>query len=74
MDVNEYLCERIVRDRLNEARARAATEALLEVEGPRRRPIRQFVGHAFVRFGRWVLAEGSELESSSSRLTTLPHG
>jgi hypothetical protein len=60
MGVNEYLCERIVRDRLNEARARAASEARCEAARPRRWSIRQVLGNAFVDFGHRVLAGGAE--------------
>jgi hypothetical protein len=58
MILNEYLAERIVRDRLNEARARAVMEALLEAARPPHRSIRTVVGHSFVEFGHWVLADG----------------
>jgi hypothetical protein len=54
MDLNEYLCERLVRDRLSEARARAATEALLQTGRPPHRSIRRIVGNAVVNFGYWV--------------------
>jgi hypothetical protein len=57
MDANEYLYERILNDRLTEARTRAATERLLAAARPPRRAIRHVVGNAFIELGHWLLVD-----------------
>jgi hypothetical protein len=73
MDVNEYLYERIARDRLNEARACAAAVALREAARGRRPSIRRLVGDAFVQLGQWVRdGHAPEARSSPDRQSERP--
>jgi hypothetical protein len=52
--MNMYLDEQLVRDRLDDARATAARQALASRLRPVRRPVRVTVGLALIRAGHWV--------------------
>jgi len=52
--MNLYQDEVLVRERLDEARAIAAQDAVLRSLGPVRRPIRVAVGRALIRMGHLV--------------------
>lgn len=67
MDLNEYLAECLVKERLAEARAAAARSALLR-DLPPRRPIRIALGLGLVRIGRWILGQAPENVSEPNRL------
>ncbi len=66
MDLNEYLAECLVKERLAEAWA-AARSALLR-DLPPRRPIRIALGLSLVRIGRWILGQTPENVSEPNRL------
>lgn len=67
MDLNEYLAECLVKERLAEARAAAARSALLR-DLPPRLPGRVAVGLALIRIGRWILGQAPENVSEPNRL------
>ena len=52
--MNMYLDEQLVKERMDEARAMAAQQALVLSLGPARRPVRVAVGHALIRIGHWI--------------------
>jgi len=52
--MNIYQDELLARERLEEARAIAARDALLRSLGPVRRPMRMVVGRALIRAGHFV--------------------
>lgn len=52
--MNMYLHEQLARDRLDDARAIAARNALVRTLGPVRRPVRVALGLALIRAGHWV--------------------
>jgi hypothetical protein len=54
MDTNVYALEAHVRERLTDARARAARRASLPRS--RRRPLRAVVGAALIAVGTWLVA------------------
>ena len=51
MDVNEYVLERLVRDKLDEARAITARCALVAQARPASAPLRERVGAALIALG-----------------------
>ena len=57
MDMNIYFMEWRVRERLAEARAAAAQEALVQSLRPPRRPVRVALGLALIGAGRRILGE-----------------
>lgn len=65
--MNMHLDECLVRDRLDEARAVAARQALLRGLAPARRPVRVAVGLALIRVGHWVAGRGPRRASQPSR-------
>lgn len=67
MDLNEYLAECLVKERLAEAWAAAARSALLR-DLPPRRPIRIALGLGLVRIGRWILGQAPEHVNEPNRL------
>jgi hypothetical protein len=69
MDFNEYLAERLVKERLHEARALAARRALIDSLRPPRRPLRVVVGFAMVRAGHWVLGHAPECAGEPGALS-----
>ena len=55
MDLNVYLAEFLVRDRLREAERLAwASQWVEKASGRRRRAVRVALGRAMIRVGRWV--------------------
>ena len=52
MDMNLYFAEWLVRERLAEARAAGARDALVQAVRPKRRPARVRLGAALVSLGR----------------------
>lgn len=52
--MNLYLEEQLVKERMDEARATAARQALILSVRPARRRVRVAVGHALIRVGHWV--------------------
>jgi hypothetical protein len=54
MEVNEYMLEILVREKLDEARAMTARRALVRGSRPPRAPLRARVGAALIAFGERV--------------------
>jgi hypothetical protein len=52
MDMNLYFTEWLVRERLADARAASARDALAQAVRPQRRPVRARLGAALVSLGR----------------------
>lgn len=52
-----HLDEQLVRERLDEARADAARQALIRSLRPVRRPVRVIVGVALIKIGHWVAGQ-----------------
>jgi hypothetical protein len=59
MDMNLYFAEWVVRERLAEARAAGARDALVHTARPRPRPVRVRLGLALVRLGRRLQGGGA---------------
>jgi hypothetical protein len=57
---NEYFVELLVRERLTQAEALAARQALIDSLRPPRRPLRVAVGLGLIRVGRWVLGGAAD--------------
>lgn len=61
MDLNVYLAEFAVRERLQEAeRLARASQWVEEAAGRRRRALRVALGRAMIRAGRWVLGQAPD--------------
>jgi len=60
MDMNLYFAEWVVRERLAEARASSARDALVHAATPRPRPVRVRLGLALVSLGRRLQGEARE--------------
>jgi hypothetical protein len=54
MDMNEYLIEKMVGERISEMQAAALRGHLRALPGPRR-PLRVRLGLALIRLGHWAL-------------------
>jgi len=67
--MNTYLDEHLVRERLDEARAFAAQQALIQSLRPVRRPMRVAVGLALIRTGHWVAGRAPRRAGGPSRVT-----
>ncbi len=67
--MNTYLDEHLVRERLDEARAFAARQALIRSFGPVRRPVRLVLGRALIRTGHWVAGRQPKRAGEPSRVT-----
>ena len=67
--MNLYLEELLVRERLDEARARAAWQA--QVQGLRSvgRPMREVLGLALIRVGHWVAGRTARRGGAPRRAT-----
>jgi len=65
--MNPQVEEQVVRQRLDEARAEAARQALLRDLRPARRPIRVAVGFALIRVGHWVAGRAPRRASQPRR-------
>jgi hypothetical protein len=68
-EMNMYLDENLVRERLDEARAMAAQMALIRSLRPIRRPVRVAVGLALIRVGHWVAGRAPKRAGGPSRVT-----
>jgi len=61
MDLNVYLVEFLVRDRLREAERLAwASQWVERAAGRRRRAVRVALGGAMIRAGRWVMGKAPD--------------
>jgi hypothetical protein len=67
--MNPQVEEQVVRQRLDEARAEAARQALLRDLRPARRPIRVAVGFALIKVGHWVAGRAPRRTSQPRRAT-----
>jgi len=67
--MNLYLNELLVRDRLEEARARAAWQAEVQRLRPVRRPVRAVLGLALIRIGHWVAGRAPRRAGAPRRAT-----
>ena len=62
MDLNVYLAELVVRERLRDAeRVARASQWVEEASGRRRRALRVALGRAMIRAGRWVLGQAPDV-------------
>jgi len=57
MDMNDYLIDTLVRQRLDDIRADARRAVLAAALAPPRQPLRVTLGVALMRLGRWVLGD-----------------
>ena len=67
--MNMYLHEKIARDRLDDARAIAARNALVRTLGRVRRPVRVAVGLALIRAGHWIAGRAPRRTAHPRRAT-----
>ena len=67
--MNLYVNELIVRERLEEARARAAWQAQVQGLRPVRRPVRAVLGLALIRIGHWVAGRTPRRARAQRRAT-----
>ncbi len=56
MDMNVYFAEWLIKERLAEARAAGARDALLHAHRPPRQPMRIALGLALIRLGQRILS------------------
>src|SRR6266496_145810 len=69
--MNTYLDEQLVRERLDEARAFAAQQALIQSLRPVRRPMRVALGLALIRTGHWVAGRAPRRAGGDRKSTRL---
>jgi hypothetical protein len=67
--MSTHLDECLVRERLDEARALAAREALVRSLRPVRRPMRVVLGWALIRAGHWIAGRAPRRSGDPSRAT-----
>ena len=67
--MNVYLLEQLVKDRLAEARVRAAWHALHHPVPPARRPVRVALGLALIRAGQWIAGPAPRRAGRARRAT-----
>jgi hypothetical protein len=67
--MNLYVDELMVRERLNEARARAAWQAQVRDLRSVGRPVRQVLGLALIRIGHWVAGRAPRRAGAPRRAT-----
>jgi hypothetical protein len=67
--MNLYLDERLIKDRLDDARASAARHALVRLLRPVRRPVRVALGLALIRAGRWMAGRAPRRAGQPGRVT-----
>ncbi len=67
--MNIYLDELLVRERLDEARALAARQALVRSLRPVGRPVRAALGLALIRIGHWVAGRAPRRAGQPRRAT-----
>jgi hypothetical protein len=78
MDMNNYVLEVVVRDRLAEMRARGEQSARVRAAGPEPRPLRFVLGQALIHLG-WRLhgaarSSGMTIETIESESRKATHG
>ena len=67
MDTHQLEC--LARERLDEARAQAATRALVRSLRPARQPLRVWVGLSLIRLGRWLAQRTPKRAAQPGRVT-----
>lgn len=67
--MNTHLEAWLVRERLEEARAFAAQQAVLQSLRPARRPVRVFLGLSLIRIGRWLAGKAPRAAGEPKRAT-----
>ena len=67
--MNMYVDDQLVRERLAEARALAARQALVLSLRPTGRPVRQVLGLALIRAGHWVAGRAPRRAGQPRRAT-----
>jgi hypothetical protein len=67
MDTHQLEC--LARERLDEARAQAATWALVRSLRPRRQPLRVWMGLTLIRMGRWLAQRAPKRATEPGRVT-----
>jgi len=67
--MNTYLLEHLVRARLDEARAKGASLALIRGLRPVRQPVRVLAGLALIRAGRWLARTAPRRSTVPGRVT-----
>ena len=67
--MNLYVHELKVRERLEEARARAAWQAQIRGLRSVRRPVREVLGLALIRIGHWVAGRAPRRAGAPRRAT-----
>ena len=67
--MNTYLEQHLVRERLDEARARAAQWAMVQGFRPVRRPVRVRAGVLLIRAGRWLAHTAPKRAGEPGRVT-----
>jgi hypothetical protein len=67
--MNMYLDEQLVRDRLEDARAMTARQALVRGLRPARRPVRVTLGLALIRAGHWMAGRAPRRTGQPRRVT-----
>jgi len=66
--MNAYVEEQLVREKLAEARAMAAREAVVRALRPLNRPIRVVLGLALIRVGHWLAGRQPRRAGQPSRV------
>ena len=67
--MNVFLDEQLVRERMEEARAMAAQQALIRGLRPGPGPVRVALGLALIRVGHWVAGRAPRGAGEPSRVT-----
>ena len=67
--MNVFLDEQLVRERMEEARAMAAQQALIRHLRPVPGPVRVALGLALIRVGHWVAGRAPRRAGDPSRVT-----
>jgi len=67
--MNMHLLDCLVRERLDEARAMAATSALIRSLRPVRRPVRVWAGLTLIKVGRWLAQKAPKRTAERGRVT-----
>jgi hypothetical protein len=67
MDTHQLEC--LARERLDEARAQAATWAMVRSLRPTRQPLRVWMGLTLIRWGRWLAQRAPKRATEPGRVT-----
>jgi hypothetical protein len=67
MDTHQLEC--LARERLDEARAQAATWAMVRSLRPARQPLRVWMGLTLIRWGRWLAQRTPKRATEPGRVT-----